>query len=317
MITPTYKYVVYKIRLVKSERDIFGRPISSDELDVIAKALEDDLHQKEVFKFVHPKNGDVTYERKYMSCPVNGNTILLVGQMRRPLDMAKVRITLRSHYYKVPYIVLEHYTPAFRNPEILREMIKHAFNWVLEKYGLEVMLEPWDTVAENINWVADSEFSYDIELYKHPEMGAICMGFEEALKERMLKIEAEKAKKEKKGKKKPILKKSDNIMAYITHKNKEGIIAFLHQALRGMKTPKEFARPVRLLCDRKILKDKDVYRLPYKAFIKEIPEAKKFISEKKYNHWLNPNITNFDDDDVYIDLEKKLELIILGCRMVS
>ena len=106
MLQAPYKYVVYKIRLVKSERDFFGNPISSDELDVIAKALENDLHQKEVFKFVHPKNGDVTYERRYMLCPMNGNTILLVGQMRRPLDMAKVRITLRSHYYKVPYVVL-------------------------------------------------------------------------------------------------------------------------------------------------------------------------------------------------------------------
>ena len=308
MITPTYKYVVYKIRLVKSERDIFGRPISSDEFDVIAKALEDDLHQKEVFKFVHPKNGDVTYERKYMSCPVNGNTTLLVGQMRRPLDMAKVRITLRSHYYKVPYIVLEHYTPAFRNPEILREMIKHAFNWALEKYGLEVILEPWDTVAENINWVADSEFSYDIELYKHPEMGAICMGFEEALKERMLKMEAEKAKKEKKGKKRII--KSDHIEDYIVKGDKTLIIKLLHGLIDGQTVPKEIARPIRFLCDHGVFSDDDVFRLPYKAFTKEFPFLKNLISVSCYNDWLNSYKTDFEGDKKYLALNNIFDFIL-------
>ena len=265
MLHAPYKYVVFKIRLVKSERDFFGNPISSDELDVIAKALENDLHQKEVFKFVHPKNGDVTYERKYKLCPVNGNTILLVGQMRRALDMAQVRITLRSHYYKVPYVVLEHYTPAFRNPEILREMITRAFNWVLEKYGLEVMLEPWDTVAENIEWVADSEFSYDIELHKHPEMGEICMGFEEALKERMLKMEAEKAKKEKK-----LDIKSDRIEDYIIKGDKSLVVILLHQAVKGQKSSKDVTRPVRFLCDHGFFEDD---KLPFKAFAKALDMA--------------------------------------------
>ena len=285
MITPTYKYVVYKIRLVKRERDIFGRPISSDELDVIAKALEDDLHQKEVFKFVHPKNGDVTYERKYMSCPVNGNTILLVGQMRRPLDMAKVRITLRSHYYKVPYIVLEHYTPAFRNPEILREMIKHAFNWVLEKYGLEVILEPWDTVAENINWVADSEFSYDIELYKHPEMGAICMGFEEALKERMLKMEAEKAKNKE--------KEPELYMDFITVENKNDILTLAHELSDGERDAKSVMRVQYAMFDAKV-----IMKPPHVVFQNEFGRGEG-RSSSSYSEYFNSKAGVFKNDKEY------------------
>ena len=306
MLNAPYKYVVYRIRLVKSERDFFGNPISSDELDVIAKALEDDLHQKEVFKFVYPKNGDVTYERKYKLCPVNGNTILLVGQMRRPLDMAKVRITLRSHYYKVPYVVLEHYTPAFRNPEILREMITRAFNWVLEKYGLEVMLEPWDTVAENIEWVADSEFSYDIELHKHPEMGELCMGFEEALKERMLKMEAEKAKKEKKGKKRII--KSDNIENYISKKiaHKERVIAWLDEEEKGMVSPIDIMRPVRFLEDIEVMN-----RPTIDAFNKRY-HKEGLISVASFNFYANTDKECYINDEQYKDIEKNFDYNILA-----
>ena len=306
MLQAPYKYVVYKIRLVKSERDFFGNPISSDELDVIAKALENDLHQKEVFKFVHPKNGDVTYERRYMLCPMNGNTILLVGQMRRALDMAQVRITLRSHYYKVPYIVLEHYTPAFRNPEILREMIKHAFNWVLEKYGLEVILEPWDTVAENIEWVADSEFSYDIELHKHPEMGELCMGFEEALKERMLKMEAEKAKKEKKGKKRII--KSDNIENYISKKiaHKERVIAWLDEEEKGMVSPIDIMRPVRFLEDIEVMN-----RPTIDAFNKRY-HKEGLISVASFNFYANTDKECYINDEQYKDIEMNFDYNLLA-----
>ena len=217
--------------------------------------------------------------------------------------MAQVRITLRSHYYKVPYIVLEHYTPAFRNPEILREMITRAFNWVLEKYGLEVMLEPWDTVAENIEWVADSEFSYDIELHKHPEMGELCMGFEEALKERMLKMEAEKAKKEKKGKKRII--KSDNIEDYIRIPNKDAIISFFKEKTIDQHSPKDVAMPFRLFLEREM-----TYHIPYRAVVKCMPEFLGLIKENRYNEWTNRQRTSYMGYHKYKDLEKELEELL-------
>jgi hypothetical protein len=75
-----------------------------------------------------------------------------------------------------------------------------------------------------------------------------------------------------------------------------------------MRLPKDIARPVRLLCDYKLFKDNNEYRLPYKAFLKTCPEVKELISERKYNHWTNKNSTNYNLDDAY----KKLENVLTG-----
>lgn len=292
---------LYRIKLVSKNCDIFGFSLPSKDWDKFAEAMEHDVHKKKQIKFVHPKDSEIKYNRKYLLCPANGNTLLVVGQFREPMDFSYVFVVLHSMDNKEPYIVIERYKKSFSNPRMMIEMLECAFNYVLSDLGVEVKLVAWDNQEVMKKYRDDFWDSYNLELEKSNGRQLIRMGYEDALETYEKQQESMLVK---------TLKKSDNIWAYIRHKNKEAIINFLRQSLCGMRTPKEIARPVRLLCDRKIFKDNDIYRLPYKAFIKEIPEAKAFISEKKYNHWLNPNATNYDDDDVYKELSLKLDLIL-------
>ena len=220
------------------------------------------------------------------------------------MDFSYVFITLHSKYYKGPYIVIEKYLPFFRNPDNLADMVAMAFNWVLRNTGCEVRLEPWDTKGEKVYYRDDHWESYNIELYKSGGRNLIRAGYEDSL-------EAYKRQEEERRVGKPTLnKKSDDIMDYIEHPNKEAIIVFLRLSVKNTKLPKDIARPVRLLSDYKVFKDNNEYRLPYKAFLKTCPEVKELISERKYNHWLNKNSTNYDLDDTYKKLEKTLMNIL-------
>ena len=95
-----YPYKLYKIRLVKTERDIFGDPIPSHDWDKIVKLLYEDVKQ-EVFHFVHPKNKGIVYQRNYADCPVNGNAILTIGRLRDTTDYAIVSIITIWHLRKL------------------------------------------------------------------------------------------------------------------------------------------------------------------------------------------------------------------------
>lgn len=308
-----YKSKLYKLKLIRKERDIFNNPVSSNDWDKLAKAMEEDVHQREEFVFVHPTNNSIVYKRRYIHCPINGNTLLFVGKMIKESDFAIVRITLHSIMYHVPYLVIEDYQHAFRKPEIPAEMVKSAFNWSLRNDGLEVILEPWETNGEPIYFGWDNWVSYIHELRLHPEIGAMCMGFEEALHVFKEKKAVEKAMKEKKDKEsnKPKKKKikSDNIMDYIVKGDKAYIVKILHILIDGLTAPIDIARPIRFLCDKQVFRDKEEFRLPYKAFIKEFPMLEKYISDTAYNRLISPNNKPYKNSIKYQNLKN---FFILG-----
>ena len=255
-----YKSKLYKLKLIRKERDLFNNPVSSNDWDKLAQAMEEDVHQREEFVFVHPTNNSTVYKRRYIHCPINGNTLLFVGKMIKESDFAIVRITLHSIIYHVPYLVIEDYQHAFRKPEIPAEMVKSALNWSLKNDGLEVILEPWETNGEPIYFGWDNWVSYIHELRMHPEIGAMCMGFEEALHMFKDKKAVEKAMKEKKEKNvKTRSIKSDNIKKYIVKGDKNLFVSLLHELIDGLTLAKDIVEPIRFLCDRKVFKDKKVF----------------------------------------------------------
>ena len=304
-----YKSKLYKLKLIRKERDLFNNPVSSNDWDKLAQAMEEDVHQREEFVFVHPTNTSTVYKRRYIHCPINGNTLLFVGKMIKESDFAIVRITLHSIIYHVPYLVIEDYQHAFRKPEIPAEMVKSALNWSLKNDGLEVILEPWETNGEPIYFGWDNWVSYIHELRMHPEIGAMCMGFEEALhvfKEKKAVEKAMKEKKEKNVKTRSI--KSDNIKKYIVKGDKNLFVSLLHELIDGLTLAKDIVEPIRFLCDRKVFKDKKVFRLPYKAFIKEFPLHAKKISKSHYNGLIDPNKHPYDEDENGEKYEKIFKL---------
>ena len=285
------------MRLVTTQLSIFGDLPNSDQLEVFEKAMQADMAMEKEFKFRHPKDSGEEYFRHYVGNSLNGNAFLMVGQFKKGWDFAFVRIMLHSVIYHEPYLVVEKCSQSLRNPDTLARMVERAFNWVLKGQGLQMKLEPWEP-TETVMWLLDYEMSYLEEMEKANPADLIMIGYEEALKmRRILMTMKEESKKPK------IIKKSDDIQAYILTENKEAIVQFLHRAVKGVKTAKEIARPFRLLFDL-MLTD----RIPHKAVIKEFPELKGLIKERRYNHWTNPNSSSYDDDPYYKKMKAKFNL---------
>ena len=298
-----YKSKLYKLKLIRKERDLFNNPVSSNDWDKLAQAMEEDVHQREEFVFVHPTNTSLVYKRRYIHCPINGNTLLFVGKMIKESDFAIVRITRHSIIYHVPYLVIEDYQHAFRKPEIPAEMVKSAFNWSLKNDGLEVILEPWETNGEPIYFGWDNWVSYIHELRLHPEIGAMCMGFEEALHVFKEKKAVEKAMKEKKEKKRVV--KLGNFENYIRIPNKTLIMNFIKDTVIGQHSPKDVALPFRLTLDLKL-----TYRVPYAVVVGFISEIKDKIKENRYNEWTNKQRSSYVGYQKYEDLKNDLEKLL-------
>ena len=287
---------LYKMRLVSTQLSIFDDHPSSDQLKVFEKAMKDDMAMEKEFKFRHPKDSGEIYVRRYIGCSLNGNAFLMVGQFKKGMDFAFVRIMFHSVIYHEPYIVVEKCSQSLRNPDTLARMVEGAINWVLKGQGLQIKLEPWKQ-TETVMWLLDYEISYLEEMEKADPADLIMIGYEEALKmRRILEAMKEESQKHK------IIKKSDDIRTYIPTENKEGIIQFLHQAVKGQKTPKEIVRPFRLLVDLHLTE-----RIPFKAMMKEFPELSGLIPVRRYNNWLNSNSTSYDNDSQYVSLKNKLK----------
>ena len=288
---------LYKMRLVTTQLSIFGDLPNSDQLEVFEKAMQADMAMEKEFKFRHPKDSGEEYFRHYVGNSLNGNAFLMVGQFKKGMDFAFVRIMFHSVIYHEPYIVVEKCSQSLRNPDTLARMVEGAINWVLKGQGLQIKLEPWKQ-TETVMWLLDYEMSYLEEMEKANPADLIMIGYEEALMmRRILNAMKEESKQPR------ISKKSDDILAYILTEDKEGIIRFLHRAVKGVKTAKEIARPFRLLFDL-MLTD----RIPHKAVIKEFPELKGLIKERRYNHWTNPNSSSYDDDPYYKKMKERFNL---------
>ena len=291
---------LYKMRLVSTQLSIFDDHPNSDQLELFEKAMQADMDMEKEFRFRHPKDSGEEFFRHYVGSSLNGNAFLMVGQFKKGWDFAFVRIMLHSVIYHEPYLVVEKCSQSLRNPDTLARMVERAFNWVLKGQGLQMKLEPWEP-TEKVTWLLDYEMSYLEEMEKANPADLIMIGYEEALKmRRILMTMKEESKKPK------IIKKSDDIWTYILTENKEGIIRFLHQAVKGQKTAKGIARPFRFLFDHQFTE-----HIPFKAVMKEFPELKGLIKERSYNDWTNPNSTSYDNDPQYKKIKDTFNLFQL------
>lgn len=304
MANQSNKSIVYKIRLIRKERDLFNDPVASNNWDKVKKALEEDFEKDNDLIFAHPKNTTIIYERHYMRIPINGNAVLTVGRFDGDNDYATVRITIESIEGFEPYVVFEDYSHAFSKPDTLADIVKQAFNWVLEAYNLEVMLDPYEQDIDIKIWLDDNWRSFKKEIRKCPEKSMARHGFEEAYP----LIKQKKCKAKIKPKKVNI--KSDHIMDYIVKGDKVQIVRLLHELIDGLTTAKDIARPIRFLCDHQVFKDKDEFRLPYKAFIKEFPHLEAHISESAYNIKISSYKQPYRNSLKYKNLEKIFNMVL-------
>ena len=291
------KSKVYKLKLKRVQPTIFGDYEESDQRELFIKAMENDLHKVEPLVFEHPKNKK-PHKRRIMLCPANGNTLMVVGEFRNPMDFVYVIIVLNSKRYKHPYMVVENYTPQFRNPDTVAQMVANAYNRVLEKSGVQVVFEPWNNNGNPIMYLKDGWESYNIELFKIQGRNLVRKGYEDAL---------EVAKKEKmEAQKPPVSYKSENVKDHIVKGDVDRIVGLLHELIDGQKSAKDIARPVRWLCDHGVFHEG---RLPYKAFLHEFPEVEEYISVSRYNYLINQNCDEYKVDIKYQSLDNIFDFI--------
>ena len=276
----------YKMRLVNRQRTLFNDYSYSDQWHLLAKAMDDDVRKHRTLKFVHPKDKGKEYIRHYYSKPVNGHTLLALGQYKNEMDFV-----LRPTYFKEPYLVLGNNSRSVRNPDLLADMVASAFNWVLKDSGVELVMEPWDPKEERDLWYKDFSDSYANEA-NHVECSDLeNFGYEDAL-ELVMQTKLPKAKN---------AKKNDNIRVYFRVDDFEKLLQFLHRAVEGQKVAKDIARPFRLLYDLNLTD-----HIPYKAVMKEFPEVEGLLTERRYNDWTNKFSTSYDGDPIYEKLKESL-----------
>lgn len=297
MSTGFLKMKFYKMRLVKSHPTIFGDYPRSDQWELLLKAMKDDLHKRKLLEFRHPQDKEKVFRRHYIGNQANGVVLMTIGQEKKPTDFAFVWIVLKSAYYGEPYLVFVKFTQSFRNPDNLAKMVECAFNWELQGKGVELVLEPW-APKENTMWAFDFNMSFIKEMKTMDPNDLVLVGYEDVLEDYQMRL----ARKEEIRKPK-IIKKSDDIVTYILADNKEVIVCFLHQALKGQKTAKGIARPFRFLFDHQLTE-----HIPFKAVMKEFPELKGLIKERSYNDWTNPNSTSYDNDPQYKKMKDTFKL---------
>ena len=297
MSTGFLKMKFYKMRLVKSHPTIFGDYPRSDQWELLLKAMKDDLHKRKLLKFRHPQDKEKVFQRHYIGNQANGVVLMTIGQEKKPTDFAFVWIVLKSAYYGEPYLVFVKFTQSFRNPDNLAKMVECAFNWELQGKGVELVLEPW-APKENTMWAFDFNMSFIKEMKTMDQNDLVLVGYEDVLEDYQMRL----ARKEEIRKPK-VIKKSDDIVTYILADNKEAIVCFLHQALKGQKTAKGIARPFRFLFDHQLTE-----HIPFKAVMKEFPELKGLIKVRSYNDWTNPNSTSYDNDPQYKKMKDTFKL---------
>ena len=282
---------LYKMRLVNRQRTLFNDYSYSDQWHLLAKAMDDDVRKHRTLKFVHPKDKGKEYIRHYYSKPVNGHTLLALGQYKNEMDFTYVWVVLRPTYFKEPYLVLGNNSRSVRNPDLLADMVASAFNWVLKDSGVELVMEPWDPKEERDLWYKDFSDSYANEA-NHVECSDLeNFGYEDAL-ELVMQTKLPKAKN---------AKKNDNIRVYFRVDDFEKLLQFLHRAVEGQKVAKDIARPFRLLYDLNLTD-----HIPYKAVMKELPEVEGLLTERRYNDWTNKFSTSYDGDPIYEKLKESL-----------
>ena len=297
MSTGFLKMKFYKMRLVKSHPTIFGDYPRSDQWELLLKAMKDDLHKRKLLEFRHPQDKEKVFQRHYIGNQANGVVLMTIGQEKKPTDFAFVWIVLKSAYYGEPYLVFVKFTQSFRNPDNLAKMVECAFNWELQGKGVELVLEPW-APKENTMWAFDFNMSFIKEMKTMNPNDLVLVGYEDVLEDYQMRL----ARKEEIRKPK-VIKKSDDIVTYILADNKEAIVCFLHQALKGQKTAKGIARPFRFLFDHQLTE-----HIPFKAVMKEFPELKGLIKVRSYNDWTNPNSTSYDNDPQYKKMKDTFKL---------
>ena len=275
--------------------------IQLENWDAFIKAMDDDFNKKKEFRFFHPLDGKIAHYRRYVYLPAIGNTFMMVGRLRYPTDSACVRIVHDSENYKVSYLVIYDYMRCFEDADLMAKMLENAFNEAMKDAGVEMKLVRWDTKGKTIMWIADSETTYNIHYHKSQGINVSKYGYEDLIEHHKKVSTRNEKRKEERAKKKAY----NCIEDYIKKGDKQQVMAFLRESLKPCKRSRMVSMPFRLLMDEGV-----TIKIPFSIIIKQMPELEGRVSETRYKIWTSRTLSNYDNDEYYKKISKKLRMII-------
>lgn len=269
---------LYKLKLVDTSEQLNGEHNVSDDWNSLSEAILKDFRGEKFFEFVHPMDDGMVYSRHYIRPARYGYAALRVGQFRTGEDYAEVYINLESKKY-TPYVVLLNPSPAFKNHQLLADIVARAFNWVLAGKKLRIEMETWEpTIEETMTWILDcietsrnSEKGYDVDDLKD-------FGFEKLLK---------------KGRK----RKSDSFGKYIQKEHEEKVLSWLHSMIDDIRDIPNFMLPMRAVAELKLF----IRRPPLEMFYKEF-NKRGLVKKTAYHEYMNWRNDKCDDDKAYKEI---------------
>lgn len=292
---------LYKINLVSVNQPNDRESDNPEKWAPFIKAMDDDYNKNVEFKFSHPDDANTPYYRQYVYSPSNGNTFMMVGQLRRPTDSACARVVINSENYKYSYLAIYDYLRCFSDPDVMAEMMVHSFNGALQKAGVKMVYEPWDTKGEDVRWLDDCELTYNKNFLMTEGKNVSKMGYED-VREHQKKMIArnEKRKMAKIAMNGPKKEKIEDFI--VKDKHQETIMRFLRNSLKNRWESKEVSKPFRLLYDLNYTEF-----IPFSIVMEAMPELNGRVSRSRYNHWTNKVLSSYKDDEDYNELRKELD----------
>lgn len=272
---------LYKLKLVNTSEQVITGHKLSDNWKALCDAILRDFRLEEVFKFVHPKDDGMVYSRHYIRPARYGYAALRVGQFRTGDDYAEVYVNLDSKKYS-PYVVLLNPSPAFKNHQLLADIVARAFNWVLAGNKLRIEMERWvpekgcetDWVMDSIETSRNSEKGYNVDDLKD-------FGFEKLLKKRRKR-------------------KTGDFRSYIKPEYVEMVMEWLHNEIDDAKDVPVFMRPMRAIARLGLFTE----RPPMSCFFKEFHKDG-LIEISAYNQYMNTDNDKCQKDRAYYDVLRR------------
>ena len=270
-----YKTKLYKIRPVYKGADLFTTARYYNKWEAVCDVLDDDRYKRSVFKLQNPAEGGKCYKHQYDKYQ-RGFAFMKVGQSKKKNENALVVVNLKSRNGYDPFVIVGAFAHGFMSHKQIAEMLKDAINTKFENSDMIIELKPWNIKAEEkkVLWAKDCIESYYMSQFENDE-------------------------------EEKVPRKSDNFRDYISYPDKDLVISELHRVLATQRCSKDVSRPVRFLCDHKILKWP-----PFCAFIKEFDEVIGHVSESRYNHFTYEFTNPYKGDDRYDSYEGEFEILL-------
>ena len=302
-----FEYKFFKCHIASSDVDKGGAPLLQGK-GVFAKIFSEDSLKKKKFLLAHTPKQLVFYH-EYALPPQNDGYVILVAnsRVREWQENLFEKKTVADHPYVYmvvdattdePLVAIEECKLCKKAAEEVRLVLEYSLNRDMEASGCKVTLTEYQPTEDDIAKVQD--LTKDIN---DPQNVNRTLETKYGLEKTDFLIRDYLEYRQKATKP----KKTNNFRDYIRHKNKNLVIALIHQVIKETKelVSKSVSRIFRFLKDHKVLVEPK-----FKAVMLEFPELEGHVSVGRYNAYVRQMDEPFKNDPECDVLYEKFEILL-------